>query len=103
MPVPARLRYRSGSLPPRPGIPIQSCYTPVSFIQIVILIVKSLPDLSRPGLLAIAVSLSLLAGCGQKGPLFLPKPQPDKTATPPAIPAPASPATATPSDTPASR
>jgi predicted small lipoprotein YifL len=39
----------------------------------VILIVKSVLDLSRVAGLSMAI---LLAGCGQKGPLFLPAKQP---------------------------
>jgi len=50
----------------------------------VILIVKSVLDLSRVAGLSMAI---LLVGCGQKGPLYLPAKQPVATPAPPAAPA----------------
>jgi predicted small lipoprotein YifL len=57
------------------------------FFQTVILIVKPAFHPFRAGALAAVAAIFLLAGCGQKGPLFLPvKPVPVMTApaTPPA-------------------
>ncbi|WP_420474792.1 LPS translocon maturation chaperone LptM [Noviherbaspirillum sp. ST9] len=45
---------------------------------------KSVLDLSRVAGLSMAI---LLAGCGQKGPLYLPAKQPVATPAPPAAPA----------------
>jgi predicted small lipoprotein YifL len=57
------------------------------FFQTVILIVKPVFHPFRTGVLAAVAAILMLAGCGQKGPLFLPvKPVPVTTtpATPPA-------------------
>lgn len=49
-----------------------------------ILIVKSVLDLSRVAGLSMAL---LLAGCGQKGPLYLPEKQPAASPAPQTLPA----------------
>jgi len=49
----------------------------------------------RHGLVAVVVGTAVLAGCGQKGPLFLPvPPKLPAAAAPAAVPAPAAPASA---------
>jgi predicted small lipoprotein YifL len=64
------------------------------FFQTLILIVKLLPDLLRMRAICIAIAFgALLAGCGQRGPLYLPaKPAPISTAPAPQPTTPASPA-----------
>jgi predicted small lipoprotein YifL len=60
------------------------------FPQTVILNVKSILDLTRAGAVLSAITLVSLFGltaCGQKGPLYLPKPVPIAT-TPSKAPAP---------------
>ena len=60
------------------------------FPQTVILNVKSILDLTRAGAVLSAITLVSLFGltaCGQKGPLYLPKPAPI-AATPSKVPAP---------------
>lgn len=54
-----------------------------------ILNVKPISSLPRAGIVIFAIAL---AGCGQKGPLYMPKPVPVPTANPTAAPSAATPA-----------